>query len=198
MANSNGNATAESHEIIKSWQPATYTPSVIQMELLDKQIVPEPNIKDNERAIQWVGHVDWSYACNFQTPKDSLVAGQIQMVFEGLDTFATVQLNGQEILKCENMFLKHNIDVGKLLRNDEQPNRLEILFESVTKKGDELEQKFGVRQAIERSPQRMHIRKVQVCDLDCLFDSVLIETVSLGLGFWTASYDSRTISPNLP
>ena len=51
------------------------------------------------------------------------------LVFEGLDTYATVVLNGETILKTENMFLPSRVDVTENLFYGED-NVLEITFES--------------------------------------------------------------------
>ena len=38
------------------------------------------------------------------------------IVFEGLDTFATIWVNGVEVGTTSNMFLEHRIDIGAVLR----------------------------------------------------------------------------------
>ena len=86
----------------------------------------------------------------------------MELVFEGLDTFATVFLNGKEILKSENMFLPARVDVKALLETPGEENELSILFESALQKGTELEEKFGARESMMRDKRRNHIRKAQV------------------------------------
>lgn len=49
------------------------------------------------------------------------------LAFDGLDTFATVRLNGETILESENMFIYHRVDVTKLLKSEET-SVLEIDF----------------------------------------------------------------------
>jgi beta-mannosidase len=53
-------------------------------------------------------------------------------VFEGLDTYATVKLNDREILKSDNMFVSHRVEVADdyLLRgnNGFGRQRLQISF----------------------------------------------------------------------
>jgi beta-mannosidase len=84
------------------------------------------------------------------------------LIFEGLDTFATVFLNGKEILKSENMFLPARVDVKALLKTPGEENELSILFESALRKGTELEEKFGTRASMMRDKRRMLMRKAQV------------------------------------
>lgn len=58
--------------------------------------------------VQWVGEKDWIYRCQFELSTTELSGYQnVNLVFEGLDTFGTVYLNGKEILSCDNMFISH-------------------------------------------------------------------------------------------
>jgi len=51
------------------------------------------------------------------------------LAFDGLDTFATVKLNGETILESDNMFIPHRLDVTKKLKAGTS-NVLEIDFAS--------------------------------------------------------------------
>lgn len=83
------------------------------------------------------------------------------LVFEGLDTFATVWLNGTEILTSDNMFISHRVNVTHLLKDT---NDLEIHFDSAMLRGRELvkqhshEHTFYVRQT---EVSRVPVRKAQ-------------------------------------
>jgi beta-mannosidase len=60
------------------------------------------------------------------------------LAFDGLDTFATVKLNGKSILQTSNQFIPYRVDVtDKLLYEDE--NVIEIDFESAFKKAREIQ-----------------------------------------------------------
>lgn len=50
------------------------------------------------------------------------------LAFDGLDTYATVKLNGKTILESDNMFIMHRVDVTKHLQSEN--NVLEIDFKS--------------------------------------------------------------------
>lgn len=140
-------------------------PSVIQAELLSKKIIPDWKIEQNERLVQWVGEADWEYSAEFPTPTGLDSAQSMDLVFEGLDTFATVHLNDSEILKTDNMFVPYRVDVKSLLKPSGEKNQLTILFESSVKKGAELENEFGKGKSLFRSSKRLHVRKAQVCDI---------------------------------
>lgn len=53
--------------------------------------------------------------------------GKHVLAFDGLDTFATVKLNGETILESDNMFIYHRVDVTKKLKSDEK-SELEFEF----------------------------------------------------------------------
>jgi beta-mannosidase len=162
LANAHQKATALKNPTLQNWRPASQFPSVIQLELLHSKLIPDPNIGENERLIQWVGECDWEYRCSFPSPDNVSTLPNVELVFEGLDTFATVVLNGKEILKSDNMFLPARIDVKALLKSSGESNDLSIHFESALRKGSALEEKFGVRTSMMRDKRRMHMRKAQV------------------------------------
>lgn len=71
----------------------------IHLDLLAAKLIPDPFIGQNEASLQWIHGRTWVYTTMFETT----VARQderVDLVFEGLDTFATVKLNGEEVLKC--------------------------------------------------------------------------------------------------
>ncbi|PKS06037.1 hypothetical protein jhhlp_007871 [Lomentospora prolificans] len=155
--NTNGVAQADS---LKEWKPVQSFPSVIQMELAANKLIPDYNIGENERQIQWVGEVDWEYQTSFSTPEDAN-AENVDLVFEGLDTVATVTLNGAEILKSDNMFVPARVAVKQHLKPVGETNELHIAFESPVKAGLALEEKHGARKSMMRDKKRMHLRKAQ-------------------------------------
>jgi beta-mannosidase len=78
----------------------------------------------NEMAVEWVNQKPWSYRVNL--PKVTRPEGAtVALVFEGLDTFAHVRLNGETILTSENMFTPYRVDITKRLRDE---NTLEMDF----------------------------------------------------------------------
>jgi beta-mannosidase len=162
LSNSNGNTIADAIPSLKDWTPATSFPSVIHMELLAQGIIPNPNVGENERLVQWVSDADWEYSCSFETPESVELAAFADLVFEGLDTFATATLNEKEILKSDNMFIPYRKDIKSYLKPIGQDNKLTIVFESALSAGNALEKIFGERKALVRDKRRNHIRKAQV------------------------------------
>ncbi|OIW25685.1 beta-mannosidase precursor [Coniochaeta ligniaria NRRL 30616] len=128
-------------------------------DLLDAKIIPDPFLDQNERDVQWVGEADWEYACDFHYEPDQNHSRQ-DLVFDGLDTVATVYLNGgAQILQSSNMFHRHRVDVTSKLRPG--PNTLRIVFRSALHYGRELEAKHGRYRAFNGESSRLHVRKAQ-------------------------------------
>jgi beta-mannosidase len=79
--------------------------------------IPHPFAAENEDACAWVKDREWWWRTRFDAspprPDERVV-----IVFEGLDTFATIWVNGAEVGATSNMFLEHRFDVGALLRAD--------------------------------------------------------------------------------
>lgn len=119
----------------------------------------------NEKALQWIGEEAWVYRTSFPAPDSSASRPDIisDLVFEGLDTFATVRLNGHQILTADNMFVRYRVNVSDHIRHGSE-NHLEIEFDSALLRGRQLveqhahEHKFFVRQT---EPGRVPVRKAQ-------------------------------------
>ena len=70
----------------------------IHLDLLASNVIPDPYIGRNESTVQWIHSRDWLYNCEFSA-EPTQECEQMYLSFEGLDTFATVTLNGNEIFK---------------------------------------------------------------------------------------------------
>ena len=140
------------------WLPASI-PGVVQADLLALGRILDPFQALNEAAVQWVGETDWIYRCRFPWSPDDAAHGETMLCFGGLDTFATVWLNGQQILASDNMFVAHRIPVqAHLLPGD---NELRIVFESALRLGKAREAKMGARPVWNGDSSRVYVRKAQ-------------------------------------
>ena len=136
-------------------------PTNVHVDLLHNGIISDPFIGKRENECQWVGEKTWVYRGTFPTPTvDS--GEQTVLAFDGLDTYATVVLNGQEILKSKDMFIPERVAVTTILRSEEE-NILEITFDSTYLIGKKL-----VEQHPDHSwgcwngdPSRLAVRKAQ-------------------------------------
>ena len=136
------------------WIPAD-VPGCIHTDLMAAGRIPDPFRRLNEADVQWVGERDWVYRRQFEADADLLSHPRIELVCNGLDTFATLRLNGREIAKTENAFVEHVFDVTGVLT--EGPNELEIRFDSALRVCAEREAERG---KLPGGP-RVHARKPQ-------------------------------------
>ncbi|MCX8180862.1 MAG: hypothetical protein N3E41_05770 [Thermofilaceae archaeon] len=98
-----------------SWWMEARVPDEVHCELLKRGFISDPLYADNCDRREWVERVDWWYRKRFFIPEE-FKGGRVELVFEGLDTFASVWLNGARIAESEDMFLPLRVDVtGKLV-----------------------------------------------------------------------------------
>lgn len=142
----------------QGWLTAT-VPGVVHQDLIAAGQIPDPFYGLNEREVQWVGERDWLYRCAFEVTSEALAEGALDLCFDGLDTFATVLLNGTPILTSDNMFVPHRLPVKHILKLG--ANELQILFESALLKGKALEASNGQRRLWNGDSSRLYVRKAQ-------------------------------------
>jgi beta-mannosidase len=110
-----------------AWNPAT-VPGCVHTDLLNNKLIEDPFYRDNEQKQQWIGKTDWEYQTNFNVTPELLKHDQIDLVFEGLDTYASVFLNDSSVLNANNMFRTWRVDCKRLLKTG--VNTLRIRFRS--------------------------------------------------------------------
>lgn len=111
--------------------------------------------------MEWVGEKSWTYQTSFKSPALSS-ARKVALVFEGLDTFAVVKLNGKIVLESSNMFLSHHVDITNAISNTDE-NVIEIDFASALIRGRELENEHSEYRFIAHNGEsgRVGVRKAQ-------------------------------------
>ncbi|MES3021540.1 MAG: sugar-binding domain-containing protein [Pseudomonadota bacterium] len=90
-------------------------PGDIYLSLHQAGRIPDPFGDRAEAACAWVEHREWWYRADVEVP--SIGADQRAVLeFEGLDTFATIWLNGEPVADTDNMFRLWRFDVTARLR----------------------------------------------------------------------------------
>jgi beta-mannosidase len=134
------------------WLPAL-VPGCVHTDLMAAGRIPDPFVADNELRVLWVAEADWVYRRTFDVEPGLLEADHVQLVCDGLNTFATVTLNGVVIGRAENMYRQFRWDVKSLLKA--AGNELVIAFNSTVRYiTDQQAQRemAGVSQAIPGGP----------------------------------------------
>jgi len=120
---------AQTHAQAQSvhWHSAD-VPGAVHTDLLAHGLIVDPHVGMPEAELQWIGVSDWEYETRFNIDSETLSRGHAELVFEGLDTFAEVLLNGQDILHADNYFRTWRVAVKEHLKSGE--NILRVIFRS--------------------------------------------------------------------
>lgn len=112
------------------WSDAK-VPGTVHQDLLNHNRIPNPFYGMNEQDVQWVENEDWMYRTSFVVDEHQLSRDAAVLELDGLDTYADVFLNGALILRSDNMFVGHKIEVKQVLRKG--VNQLLVRFRSPVK-----------------------------------------------------------------
>lgn len=144
----------------KSSQTTTYfkaqIPGTIHTDLLQNNLIPNPFLSNNEQQLHWIEDSTWEYTTKFTLTATQLKKQHIELLFDGLDTYAKVTLNNTQILLANNMFKSWLVNVKPYIKAGE--NTLQITFEPTAKKAAALAKLLPYTLPGEN---RVHVRKAQ-------------------------------------
>lgn len=111
----------------ENWHKAT-VPGGIYGDLLNSDLIDDPYERDNELDVQWVGESDWEYRRTVTLDGEFFDHERITLQCDGLDTVATVTVNGDVVGESDNMFRGYEFDVADALTAGE--NEIRVRFRS--------------------------------------------------------------------
>ncbi|WP_128104417.1 glycoside hydrolase family 2 protein [Paenibacillus sp. DCT19] len=111
----------------QEWLPGQ-VPGCVHTDLLKLGKIPDPFYGTNEKEVQWIDKKDWEYQTKFDVQEKLFAQEHLELVFDGLDTYADVYVNDQHVLSADNMFRVWNVDVKAVVKA--QDNVLRIRFRS--------------------------------------------------------------------
>ncbi|KAK6181474.1 hypothetical protein SNE40_009317 [Patella caerulea] len=117
--------------------PAT-VPGSVYTALIESNIIGDPYYRNNDVNYKWIGREDWTYTRTFEVTADILSKASVILVAEGLDTFATIIINGQTNWTTNNMFIRYVYDIKDFLKVGS--NNITIEFKSAVLMADALAQ----------------------------------------------------------
>lgn len=118
-------------------------PSVVQADLYENGLIPHPYLGKVEQDLQWIPQQIWDYSLKFDVDNDIFEKDNIDLIFNGLDTYADVWLNGEKIIHSDNMFVKYQKEVKNLLKK--HGNELKVRFYPFDKQRDSLIETYRLR-----------------------------------------------------
>jgi beta-mannosidase len=131
-------------------------PGDIYADLLAADEIPDPFYRDNENDLQWIGETDWTYQRTFTVPAELLKKQRVLLRCEGLDTLATITMNGKKVGLADNMYRTWEYDVREMLKVGK--NTIAITFASAEEYIREKQKDLDLRGRHNRD-NRAHIRK---------------------------------------
>ncbi|CAA7259722.1 unnamed protein product [Cyclocybe aegerita] len=141
------------------WLKVSSFPTTVHVELLKLKKIPDPFVGLHEWDVQWVGEAEWAFKTTISVTKEELAGPNVDLVFDGLDTFATVRLNGKIILQTDNQFIAHRVPVKSDLHVGD--NELLLYFASAFLKGRDIENAHEKYVLWNGDSSRLHVRKAQ-------------------------------------
>lgn len=115
LTNSNGSLTL----------PAE-VPGCVHSALLQQGFLQNPYFRFNDLSYRWVALDNWTYTTTFSVSSQLRARQKVNLVFDGVDTVASIWLNGVVVGKTDNMFRRFDFPVRELLRDGE--NELNVSF----------------------------------------------------------------------
>ncbi len=106
----------------------TQLPNTVLNSLFENGLVEDPFVRNNEAHLQWLENNDWIFQKKFDATINMLSAKHVDLVLNGLDTYADVYLNDALVIKGNNMFRTWKADVRNFILP--KGNVLKIYFTS--------------------------------------------------------------------
>ena len=122
-------------EVMSQWRPAT-VPGDVHLDLLAQKLIPDPFFGTNESKLQWISEASWEYRKRVEIPAAMLSRQHLELVFDGLDTYALVYLNDKLLLTATNQFRIWRVDVKGAAKSG--ANELRIVFPAQDKAAESI------------------------------------------------------------
>ncbi len=90
-------------------------PGDVYLDLLNAGLIEDPFYGRNYLDLRKFEFYQWWYEKEFNLPEESLNK-KFKLIFHGIDTIATIWLNGNLLGKTQDMFVEHEFDVTGLLK----------------------------------------------------------------------------------
>ncbi len=119
--------------------------------------IPDPYYRENNDEVQWVADKGWIFERSFHVSDDLRAKEHVELVCHGLDTLATLWLNGHQVGSSNNMFRTWTFDLGQHLRRGS--NHLQIRFDALTAYVEEQRKLYQKGFGVDLPNQRSFVRK---------------------------------------
>jgi beta-mannosidase len=118
-------------------------PGSTHLDLMAAGVIADPYLDRNEEELAWAHRVDWHYSTVFHAAAPR-PGERVELAFDGIDTVATVVLNGKVLGDTANMHRGYRFDVRESLRDG--VNELVVMLRSALTYAEQMEDRLGWRQ----------------------------------------------------
>ncbi|KAH3759148.1 beta-mannosidase precursor [Pelomyxa schiedti] len=110
-------------------------PGVVHTDLINAGVIEDPYYRYGDVDYRWVGLSEWTYSRTFTATTTLLSYKKVLLVCDGLDTAASVILNGVTLGTANNMFRRYTFDITSVVKSG--TNSLQLAFQSAATYADE-------------------------------------------------------------
>lgn len=132
---------AEVPAAIRDTAVTAHVPGCVHTDLLRAGLIEDPYAGLNETKLRWIGRTDWEYRTRFDVDGQVRDHERVDLVFEGIDTIARIQLNGTHLANTANMHRAYRFDVRRLIRST--ANELVVRFTSPVVHAENMRAQLG-------------------------------------------------------
>ncbi|HZC25438.1 MAG TPA: glycoside hydrolase family 2 protein, partial [Actinopolymorphaceae bacterium] len=166
-------------------------PGCVHTDLLSAGLIPDPYLDRSEHELRWIGRADWRYATTFDwRPGDD---SRVDLVCDGLDTVARIELNGEIVGTTQNMHRSYRFDVGRLLRAG--ANELVVTFGSAHTCAEEMRDRLGdLPGPNSATPEPFNFIRKMACNFGWDWGPILVTAgiwKPIGLHAWSTARMAR-------
>lgn len=131
-------------------------PGDITADLFRAGIVKDPYFGFNYKDAAWIAFHDFTYSAEIAIDNDILQQESVLLVFNGIDTFSSIYVNGKLLGHTDNMFLRYRYEIRGLLKKG--LNLIEVKMRSTRR---EMENYDTSGYYATFNSQRLFVRKAQ-------------------------------------
>jgi len=134
---------------------AATVPGDVHNDLMKAAVISDPYYSDNANACGWVAEQDWILEKTF-TVTEEMAKNRLNLIFNGIDTYSEISINGKKIADTSNMFLRYTYNITDKVIVGENTVSVRIL--SIREKEKEFPEEgffgcFNVRRIFMRKAQ---------------------------------------------
>ncbi|XP_069017064.1 beta-mannosidase [Embiotoca jacksoni] len=102
-------------------------PGCVHSALQQQGVILDPYFRFNDASYRWIALDNWTYTTTFTVSAELRVTQQVRLVFDGVDTVASVSLNGIVVGETDNMFRRYDFSVRHLLKDGDNVLNVALL-----------------------------------------------------------------------